>query len=643
MRWRRTLLVPVVIGLAGCFEEPDYSGLACSIDAPCPAGFVCSDQKVCVRPIVLNDADAGGSPEDGSLDGECRVASDCTNPGACQMVDARVSCVDGECHYPAIVCDSPPPNECFDNDTKYRSYSGVGRCEASTGACTYAEVDVDCLDCSASCLLKCAGLVCNESNGGCRSEGHCVPEDPPSCAYQEAPDSTPCDLGGAGGGGTDGFCKSGDCVECVEDAHCDDLNDCTEDHCLTETSTCTHAPLSGTCDDGNACTTIDTCVDGGCIGGEPVVCDPPPGQCYDSPGECDPADGACVFTPSAPGSTCDDENVCTVNDGCLDGDCVGGSPLDCDDHEACTDDGCDPLSGCTHTDNDDPCSDGNLCTVNDVCSGGACAPGAPLDCNDGNPCTADACDPATGCTHTQVPDGTTCMFAGGMSGSCSQGTCVGCTDAADCDDGNPCTTEACTNQMCTYANNTNTCNDGNACTYGDACSAGRCSGTAITCTSNACVTRTCNGTASCAQTFHNGASCADDGNACTTDTCNASGTCTHPTRANGASCGGNPANRCCGGSCVNLSTNRSHCGGCGTACDPGFACESIATTNSCSNHNANVSGRCRCNGANAQCPRGQLCRTVSPYTNRCTPASVSNCASGQNDVMLNSCPDFCRY
>ena len=52
-------------------------------------------------------------------------------------------------------------------------------------------------------------------------------------------------------------------------------------------------------------------------------------------------------------------------------------------------------------------SDGNFCTVNDVCSGGNCIGGAPKDCNDGFACTQDVCvnDPEA-CRH--IPDSSLC-------------------------------------------------------------------------------------------------------------------------------------------------------------------------------------------------------------------------------------------
>jgi hypothetical protein len=41
------------------------------------------------------------------------------------------------------------------------------------------------------------------------------------------------------------------------------------------------------------------------------------------------------------------------------------------------------------------CNDGNACTQTDVCQAGTCS-GSPVNVNDGNPCTTDTCNPATG-------------------------------------------------------------------------------------------------------------------------------------------------------------------------------------------------------------------------------------------------------
>jgi subtilisin family serine protease len=52
--------------------------------------------------------------------------------------------------------------------------------------------------------------------------------------------------------------------------------------------------------------------------------------------------------------------------------CVTGG---CDDGNPCTDDVCDPVTGCQHAANTASCSDGNQCTLADQCNGGRCQPG----------------------------------------------------------------------------------------------------------------------------------------------------------------------------------------------------------------------------------------------------------------------------
>jgi len=95
------------------------------------------------------------------------------------------------------------------------------------------------------------------------------------------------------------------------------------------------------------------------------------------------------------GTPCDDGDLCTENDVCQNGNCVG-TPKDCDDGNACTDDSCNPLTGeCEHTNNTALCDDGDPCTENDVCQDGSCV-GTSKDCDDGNPYTDDSCNPLTG-------------------------------------------------------------------------------------------------------------------------------------------------------------------------------------------------------------------------------------------------------
>jgi len=338
---------------------------------------------------------------------------------------------------------------------------------------------------------------------------------------------------------------------------CNDNNVCTTDSCNPDTGACIHTNNSLSCDDGSACTTADTCSGGVCVGGAAPNCNDGNLCTTDS---CNPASGCTHTNNTLP---CDDGSACTSGDACGGGACVGGQTLNCNDGNGCTDDGCNPASGCTHSNNTAPCDDGSACTTGDTCSGGACAGGAPPNCNDNNICTTDACNPASGCTHTNntlpCDDGSACT----TGDTCGGGSCVGGA-APNCNDNNLCTTDACNPASgCTHTNNTLPCDDGSACTLGDTCGGGVCvGGAAPNCNdNNVCTDDSCNPASGCTHT-NNSASC-DDGNACTTGDICAGGTCTQGTASvitgSGASCvddAGCPVTEVCastpsgGGVCV---------------------------------------------------------------------------------------------
>jgi uncharacterized repeat protein (TIGR01451 family) len=96
------------------------------------------------------------------------------------------------------------------------------------------------------------------------------------------------------------------------------------------------------------------------------------------------------------------------------GNVCSGAAVNCDDFNPCTDDSCDPQTGCVHVNTTGGCDDGNLCTTDEQCNAGSCGGGTPTVCNDGNVCTDEVCDPQSG-------------------------ACVPSANSAPCDDGNPCT------------------------------------------------------------------------------------------------------------------------------------------------------------------------------------------------------------
>ncbi|MFC1889502.1 M64 family metallopeptidase [Thermodesulfobacteriota bacterium] len=78
-------------------------------------------------------------------------------------------------------------------------------------------------------------------------------------------------------------------------------------------------------------------------------------------------------------ASCDDGEACTTNETCSAGACVS-DPLDCDDSNACTDDTCNPDTGCVYTNNTDPCDDMLFCNGIDTCLDGTCShSGNPCD------------------------------------------------------------------------------------------------------------------------------------------------------------------------------------------------------------------------------------------------------------------------
>ena len=91
-------------------------------------------------------------------------------------------------------------------------------------------------------------------------------------------------------------------------------------------------------------------------------------------------------------------------------------PVSCDDGKFCTDDACDRILGCVHTNTTTPCDDFNACTLTDVCGGGACAGSIPIVCNDADACTADACNRASGCFATTANFDRASFSAGRVDG-----------------------------------------------------------------------------------------------------------------------------------------------------------------------------------------------------------------------------------
>jgi MYXO-CTERM domain-containing protein len=260
---------------------------------------------------------------------------------------------------------------------------------------------------------------------------------------------------------------------CTMNSQCDDGNPCTDDTCTN--GACVHTNNAAPCSTGNPCTAGDTCMGGTCMPGTGMLC-APPDACH-LPGTCNPTNGTCTYMNKPDDTSCNDMNACTQMDTCLAGTCVGTNPMMCAPPDSCHMQGtCDPKTGmCNNPTKPDgsPCEDGNACTKNDTCTAGVCQPGTMTTCKAMDAChDVGMCDTMTGmCSNPPKKDGASCDDGDPCTQSdvCTAGACAGtavvcapmdeCHAAGLCDmggtcsnpgkpDGTPCTGGTCLSGVC---------------------------------------------------------------------------------------------------------------------------------------------------------------------------------------------------
>ncbi len=524
-------------------------GISCTTDAcvagvcsPTPSDANCDDGSICTTNTcspLSPQADASGCVS--SAVAGCCPLEPCEDNNAC--TDNVCDGATGSCSFPPIALDCSS----FDGDCT------VGVCNPANGTCMVQPAN--------------EGLACTDDGNACTDDvcrsGTCTPEnnDINTCT-----DNNAC---------TTDDCVAGACVSvaitCPADTDCqtytcnsltgqceaqstneglactDDGNACTDNVCQAGACVAVN-DNTNSCSDGNVCTN-DACVGGVCQGTnvscpadtdcQTFVCNLTTGMCdAQSTNEglgCTDDGNACTDNVCRAGVCAaenDDTNVCTdsnpcTTDACVAGACTGTSitcPADTDCQTfVCnaTTGQCEPQStneGLACTD------DGNVCTDN-VCQSGVCAVvnNDANICTDNNPCTNDACVGGS-CSSTNIscPADTDCQTF-----VCNPGTgvcdAVSTNEGLVCtDDGNPCTDNNCRSGACAAENDdTNTCSDSSLCTA-DACVAGGCISTAVTCDDS----NVCNGVETCDPSLGCQAgtplSCVD-ANLCNgTETCDAS-------------------------------------------------------------------------------------------------------------------------
>lgn len=231
---------------------------------------------------------------------------------------------------------------------------------------------------------------------------------------------------------------------------------------------------------------------------------------------CNISDGACKVDFKADLTPCSNGNACIADSLCEEGACVGGLNLVCNDDNPCTTDACDPAQGCLFTAKSGACDDGNPCTENDSCEDGLCA-GASSTCpcisdnscgefDDDNPCNGEL---ICGDANTCVVDPETIIVCDQPGTGCLVSQC------------NPAIGQC----VLTPAENGTVCDDGDVCTLEDRCVAGACiSESSVACpTDDVCQIGTCQPDIGCV--FGDKTGPCDDGNPCTSDDACLNGVC----------------------------------------------------------------------------------------------------------------------
>ena len=216
---------------------------------------------------------------------------------------------------------------------------------------------------------------------------------------------------------------------CIEDKDCG-ASTCYNAFCDAKEFTCKlHPPLNGTiCDDYNECTIDDRCIGYKCEG-KRLTCNT--GSTCSS-GICMKGSG-CIFTAALDGISCSDNNKCTIGDECWKGMCASGLQKDCSHYDSvCSRGVCDTNTGdcvAVPIHEQGSCNDGLICTVQDRCVQGKCMGEVDM-CYDNNPCTINKCVEGIGCMLRYEDFNKTCSTTCHCDDNCPEGfvcadgTCV---------------------------------------------------------------------------------------------------------------------------------------------------------------------------------------------------------------------------
>lgn len=325
-------------GICGFTSKPDGTPAATQVAGDCK-------RTVCVGGTLTTQTDDADAPSDGN---ECTDDQCSAGVPAHPAKAANAACGAGGAHF----CD------------------GSGECVACTTASQCPGTDDECQvrTCSSGIcgvVFKAAGTVVTSQTVG-------------DCKRNE------CD-------GT-GKIKANPFAGDPED----DGNDCTADTCSAGKAV--HAPVAIDTACGAAGASLKCNATGQCVGcNRPSDCAPSANACLEA--TCS-AEGVCGTQNKVDGTACNDGNGCTTVDTCVAGSCEGATPMTCTALDACHGVGtCNAATGtCSNPSANEggACSDGDACTRGDRCQAGACTPTDTFAVCLGETEPNDTCATATG-------------------------------------------------------------------------------------------------------------------------------------------------------------------------------------------------------------------------------------------------------
>jgi len=490
------IIFPAASGTCGA-PSPCIQGEPCDVTNSC---LVCDNDMDC-EPMDCSFAETPDPCTTARcIMGNCVLVDNndpCDDMSACTLNDECVGglCVGGD----DFSCPDTDPSDCM-----------IDMCVDMGGVPVCVQTPVangeDCDDGDPCTANECQGGVCIvtgptdcDDGIGCTIDSCVLPM---GCVNM--PDNTLCnDFLSC----TDNICDPmNDCIFTPNDASCDDGVFCTLDKCSLAVD-CLNTPLNSRCDNGDICDGAEKCIPGhpmadaaGCVPGVPFNCDDQ-NECTDD--SCVPGFGCVNDGAPNEGAPCDDDDACTLGETCMNGNCGGGADRDCEVEmppiePLCQRSICDSDTGCeleNFVDGTICETDDNICNGIDICIAGVCTPQPGLVCDDGNDCTDDPCDPIEGCLPPVIDNTNSCDDNNVCTQTdvCVNGVCVG-TDPLICDDMDPCTDNNCVpDSGCDFSVfNEDPCDDGDPCTGGDRCDgAGNCVGFFLCNDANPCTVDAC--------------------------------------------------------------------------------------------------------------------------------------------------------